>query len=357
MIDITEENIKNAKITAWDKTYCELLEKILKEGERFENRTGIDTFSIEGVNFKLNVGEEFPILESKKVFVKNALTELLWIYQAQSNDVSWLRERGNNIWNEWEIDKDGYWTAIQNVPNDDGTFTKKEIKKFFGKEYAGTIGTAYGWINNKFKRPQTILETLKKNPNDRRMVMSLWQDEYLNTAVLPSCVWSSEWKVNRGKLNAYVHQRSADVPIGLPFNVTQYAILLSLFAKVSNLEVGNLNWSIMDAHIYENQLQEVKLQLQRYKYMEKFIRIFQILSLEDIKKTYSFYKNEIDYYENKYKFKEQIPVLEHLLQRKDPKLVIADKDDFFLFDNSEHNKDIKLENYSSLPFIRMKVTK
>ena len=93
--------------------------------------------------------------------------------------------------------------------------------------------------------------------------MSLWQDEYLDTAVLPSCVWSSEWDVTDGKLNAWVHQRSCDVPLGLPFNVSQYALLLNMLAKTCNLEVGTLDWSIKDAHIYVNQVDGIKEQIRR----------------------------------------------------------------------------------------------
>lgn len=94
--------------------------------------------------------------------------------------------------------------------------------------------------------------------------MSLWQNDYLKTAVLPSCVWSSEWDVTDGKLNAWVHQRSCDVPLGLPFNVTQYAVLLCMLAQVTGLKPGTLDWSIKDAHIYVNQLDGVKEQIRRY---------------------------------------------------------------------------------------------
>ncbi len=347
-------------ISEWDKIYCELLKQVINEGEEKPNRTGIDTISDEGIYFKLNVGEAFPILETKKVNIKNALSEMLWIYQAQSNDVNWLKERNNPIWNEWEIGADGYWRAVQMVPDENGKLVKKKIEKYFGKEYAGTIGTAYGWINAKFKRPQYVLEQLKNNPNDRRMVISLWQDEYLKTAVLPSCVWSSEWKVKNGKLNVFVHQRSCDIPLGLPFNVSQYAILLSLFAKVSNLEVGNLNWSIMDAHIYKNQLEGIKLQLKRYDKMlhwEKFIKDH---SLSEIEIMYNFLNHKLNSNEDnidKEDVTEDINILKFLLTKEKPILALADKDDFFAFDNSEDNKDIKVLNYSSLPFIKMPIAK
>ncbi len=96
------------------------------------------------------------------------------------------------------------------------------------------------------------------------MVMSLWQNDYLATAVLPSCVWSSEWDVTDGCLNAWVHQRSCDVPLGLPFNVTQYATLMCMLAQVTGLKPGRLDWSIKDAHIYVNQIDGIKEQLRRF---------------------------------------------------------------------------------------------
>ena len=110
-----EVNRKDAVVRDFDKQYCELLKKILEEGELFENRTGVDTLSIPGGGYVFDVGNEFPILESKKIMLKNALSELLWIYQAQTNVVSWLRERGNNIWNEWEVDSDGIYRIYEST--------------------------------------------------------------------------------------------------------------------------------------------------------------------------------------------------------------------------------------------------
>lgn len=397
----------NAIVRQFDIEYCNLLKKILSEGELFENRTGIDTLSIEGVNMKLNVGEEFPILESKKVNIKNALTEMLWIYQAQSNQVSWLRDRGNNIWNEWEVDEDGIYRTYEQgndiddperkekvVDLDGKEMTDKEGKtlytsstkegktiknaKFYGKEYAGTIGTAYGWINNKFKRPQYVLQQLKNNPHDRRMIISLWQDEYLKTAVLPSCVWSSEYKVSNGKLNSYVHQRSADVPLGLPFNISQYAILLSMFASLSNLEVGNMNWSIMDAHIYVNQIEGIKTQIRRFDLMRKYEEIIKNSTQTEIENKYiellakrkymimkmsniSNVTQELD------DINEEILIFELMMNKKKTELVLKEKSSFFdynnevsndkdyLKENMTGNEDIKVIKYSSAPFIKMPI--
>ena len=135
----------------WDIEYLKLCKKILQEGTRVQNRTGTDSIKIPSYNFHFDLEEEFPILTTKQLFFKNAITEILWIYQAQSNDVRWLQERGNHIWDEWEIDENGLWTATQNVLNQDGILEKKEIVKDFGQEWAHTIGTAYGWIVNHYQ--------------------------------------------------------------------------------------------------------------------------------------------------------------------------------------------------------------
>lgn len=247
----------------WDKDYLNLCRRILKEGKEVENRTGINTIKVPSHHFHFDLEKEYPVLTTKQLFFRQAILEMLWIYQAQSNDVRWLKERNVHIWDEWEIDEDGKWRAIQNVPGEDGKLKKIEIEKDFGKEWAHTIGTAYGYIVNKFKLIDNLIDKIKNNPNDRRMVMSLWQDDYLDTAVLPSCVWSSEWDVTDGKLNAWVHQRSCDVPLGLPFNVTQYATLVNLLAQVCDLKPGTLDWSIKDAHIYVNQIDGIKEQIRR----------------------------------------------------------------------------------------------
>lgn len=416
-MDIKNINIETAKVSKWDKIYCELLKKIMSEGEIFENRTGIDTLSIEGVNFKLeNIENNFPILESKKVMIKNALSEILWIHQAQSNDVKWLEDRKNNIWEEWKIDDDGiyriYDPFIESIENlEDGqtmvldvygkplkdkylknVYTEatdkakekgKKLTKaiYYGKASAGTIGTAYGYINNKFKRPQYVLKQLKENPNDRRMNIILWQDEYIKTGVLPPCVWGTEWKVTNGKLHCYVHQRSADVPLGLPFNVSQYAILLRMFAKASGLEAGSLNYSIMDAHIYVNQIEGINKQLDRYANMKYFESLHNEQRECDVINYYNTLKTQVErlkiYTENNptkkevlceyKKVLEELQIFEFMYNKEKPILELANKDNFFEFSNKVNNdkeylkenptgnEDIKLLNYTSLPFIKMPI--
>lgn len=251
-------------MSKWDKEYIGLCKKILEEGVEVENRTGINTIKVPSHHFHFDLNEEFPVLTTKQLFFRQAILEMLWIYQAKSNDVRWLQERNVHIWDEWEIDHDGKWRANQNVLDENGKLKKVLVEKDFGKDWAHTIGTAYGYIVDKFNLTDNLINTIRNNPNDRRMVMSLWQNDYLNTAVLPSCVWSSEWDVTDGKLNAWVHQRSCDVPLGLPFNVTQYATLLNMLARVCDLKPGTLDWSIKDAHIYVNQIDGIKEQIRRF---------------------------------------------------------------------------------------------
>lgn len=398
-------NRKDAVVRDFDKQYCELLKKILEEGELFENRTGVDTLSIPGGGYVFDVGNEFPILESKKIMLKNALSELLWIYQAQTNVVSWLRERGNNIWNEWEVDSDGIYRIYEstteeydedkevNVYDLDGNIIigmkaksnieGKNIKaaKYFGKEFAGTIGTAYGYIIKKYKRLDYVINALINNPHDRRMVISLWQDADLRTAVLPSCVWSNEYKVYKGTLNCFVDQRSADVPLGLPFNISQYAILMLLLAKVSGLQPGKLYYNIADAHIYVNQIDGIKKQLKNYEKMLKFEKIINENSdiyLEEFYNALKSTKEEKEEYLNNNPDNEEaqdefndakkdLQIFELMITKKKPTLELADKKDFYEFSNEVNNdkeylkenvtgnEDIKLLNYSSAPFIKMPV--
>ena len=254
----------------WDKEYLKLCKKILDEGKEVENRTGVNTIKIPSYSFEFNLEKEFPFLTTKQLFYRQAILEMLWIYQVKSNDVRWLQERNVKIWDEWEIGEDGKWRATQMLPDENGKLIKKEIEKEFGKEWAHTIGTAYGWIVNKYNLTDNLINTLKNNKTDRRMVMSLWQNEFLNTAVLPSCVWSSEWDVTDDHLNAWVHQRSCDVPLGLPFNVTQYSVLLYMLAHVTGLKPGKLSWSIKDAHIYVNQINGIKEQIRRGEELEDY---------------------------------------------------------------------------------------
>ena len=281
-------------MSKWDKEYINLCKEILEKGTRVENRTGIDTIKIPFKSFEFDLEEEFPILTTKFVAFKSAVLEMLWFYQAKSNDVRWLQERGVKIWNEWEIDENGDY-----------------LGRKFPKEWAHTIGTAYGYIVNKFNLTDNLIDKLKNKPTDRRMIMSLWQNDYLETAVLPSCVWNSMWDVTDGKLNGIVTCRSNDVPLGMPFNILQYAVLLHMLAQVTGLKPGQLYYNAKDLHIYVNQIDGIKEQIKRY---------------------------------------------EELGDYPAPKLWLNPEiKDFFSFDNSKELKDIKLVDYKHHGKIQMPV--
>jgi thymidylate synthase len=289
-------------MSKWDDIYCNLCKKIIEEGTEVENRTGVNTIKLPSAHFQLDLSEEFPVLTTKQLFIRQAVLEMLWIYQAQSNDVRWLQERNVKIWNEWEIDENGDWKDIKTG----------KVLKHFDPSMAHTIGTAYGYIVKKYGLIDRLINSLKNDVNDRRRVMSLWQDAELETAVLPSCVWSSEWDITNGKLNVWVHQRSCDTALGLPFNVTQYAVLQSMLAQVCGLQPGTLDWSIKDAHLYVNQIDGIKEQLVRYETNGSY------------------------------------PA---------PKLWLnPDVTDFYDFDNSKDCKDVKLVDYKHMGAIRFPIT-
>lgn len=436
----------NAVISEVDYAYCNLVKQILEEGKQTHNRTGIDTIAIAGWNYKFDLQKGFPIAETKDVKAKNFTSEIQWIHQVQSNEVKWLQDRDNNTWNLWVVDEDGIYRGYEqgeNAINDperevplkervinpitgvleeipmldkygkqimvkskdvmDGKTNARTIREaiWFGKEYVGTIAEAYGFINKLYKKPQSVEWMLKNRPTDRRMNISLWQDAHIAKAVLPSCVWSSEYKVTPdGKLHSYVHQRSADVPLGLPFNIAQYAVLLSMFAKATNYEVGTMSWSIMDAHIYVNQLEGIKKQLKRYEYMEEYSNIIRTSSDLDIENLYNKLSNlydkihlrskellseNIDDMKMSKRIKELKKVdeklandyeeaferkvcFEHMLTRETPKLELANHDSIFeystdfvkkndpyLKENPIGNKEIVLKQYHPTPFISMPI--
>ena len=320
-------------MSKFDDQYIDLCKRILAEGEKITNYKKSDkrsqatasaipdhraqgssaarTIRLPHQVLQFDLEEEFPILVTKKVGFKTAVLEILWIYQEASNDVRWLQDRGVKIWNEWEVAKDG-------------TYQGRNLNEIFAKKhpdlpaenFAHTIGTAYGWIVNRYGLIRNLIETLKSNPGNRRMVLSLWQNEWLETAALPSCVWNSQWNLIDGKLNVLVTSRSSDVPLGLPFNVVQYAVLCHLIAASVGAKPGQMTFITNDAHIYENQIEGIREQISRY---------------------------------DKAMSEGGLP--------KAPKLWLnPEVKDFYKFDNSRELKDIKLEGYEHLGVIKMPVT-
>lgn len=309
-------------MTKFDEQYLSLVARILESGEVITTNPNVlkaqlkdsnmpthlaqtevptTTYSLPHEVLEFDLGSEFPILTTKRVAFKTAVLEILWIYQAMSNKVSWLHDRGIKIWDEWEIPENGIYAGKN--------YKKLYKEKGLSESPVGTIGTAYGWIVNRYRLTESLIETLKSDPANRRMVMSLWQNEWLSTAALPSCVWNSQWNVSNGKLNLLVTARSNDVPLGLPFNVSQYACLCYLLAQVSGLAPGKMTYIMNNAHIYANQVEGMRYQLSRKGFSAPTLWIN-----PDIK-------------------------------------------DFFKFDNSKDLLDIKLKNYKHSGTIKMPVTR
>ncbi len=390
-------------MTDWDKEYIKLCEEIIKEGVEVENRTGINTIKIPGYDLHFDLRKEFPILTTKQLFSRQAILEMLWIWQMGSNNVKELQEMGVHIWDEWMVDDDGIYRIYEpygeydpnkevpvinplSVPVDDPFGLRHEFKvkrniigipmkaksliegktikeaKYYGKKYAGTIGSAYGFIVSRYNHTRNLIDTLNNKPEDRRMVKSLWQDEFLRTAVLPSCVWSTEWGVTNDQLNLKVHQRSCDVPLGLPFNVTQYATFMKMIAQVTNLKPGKLDYSIKDAHIYVNQIEGIKEQIahaQRYEELTK-------MSKEELTKLKSIVEKKIEKLKDKnsdYKKTREFALLESeyntidmVLEPTKPELWLNPGiTDFFNFDHSKDCKDAKILNYKHMGKIKFDV--
>lgn len=383
-------------MTEFDYLYDELLRKILREGVEVENRTGVNTIKVPSHTFEFNIEKEFPILTTKQMFYRQAIIEMLWIWQMGSNNVLDLHDRNVHIWDEWMVDQDGIYRIYEpsteqydpdkevvvldplsapldnlnaklspkldengNVMTAKSMIKGKNIKeaKYYGIEYANTIGTAYGYIVNRYQHTKNLIDTIKNNPNDRRMVKSLWQDEFLRTAVLPSCVWSTEWDVTKNKINLMVHQRSCDVPLGLPFNVTQYATLLKMIAQTTDKKPGTITYSIKDAHIYVNQLNGIKKQLERlekYNSLNKLSDNYLEMLKQSLLEQQKLFDKDSDEYNE---LDNNIKIIDMIFNPTKPELVLnPDINDFFLFDNSKDLKDIKIKNYNHMGKIKFPIT-
>ncbi len=216
----------------YDKQYLAIVERILKDGYYDGNRTGVPTYKLPHQIFQFDLEKEFPILTTKRVAFRTAVRELLWIYQEQSNDVKRLQEQNVHIWDEWMMED-------------------------------GTIGTSYGWVVKRYHQMDTLLRQLKTNPQDRRMLIDLWQIPHLDTGALHPCCFLTLWDVSDGRLNCMLVQRSADMGLGVPFNTTQYAVLVHLVAQATGWKPGLFTHVMNNAHIYENQVEALKLQLSR----------------------------------------------------------------------------------------------
>lgn len=219
--------------------YEDLLAKILREGNKKEDRTGTGTTSLFGQQIRYNLAESFPLITTKKIFTRGVIGELLWFLRGDSN-IQWLLDHNIHIWDEW-ADKDGnlgpvYGVQWRNWPTPNG----KHIDQI-----------------------SQALEQIKNNPDSRRIIVSAWNVAEIDNMALPPCHLLFQFYVADGKLSCQLYQRSADMFLGVPFNIASYSLLTHMFAQQAGLEVGEFIWTGGDCHIYNNHREQVELQLSR----------------------------------------------------------------------------------------------
>jgi thymidylate synthase len=221
------------------KQYQDLMRRVLEEGVKKEDRTGTGTISVFGHQMRFNLAEGFPLITTKKVHVKSIIHELLWFLKGDSN-IQYLKDNGVSIWNEWA-------------------------------DEFGNLGPVYGvqWRSWKTHDGRTIdqiknlIEMIKKNPDSRRLIVSAWNVSDVDKMALPPCHTMFQFYVANNKLSCQLYQRSADIFLGVPFNIASYALLTMMVAQVCNLELGDFVHTFGDAHLYTNHLEQTELQLQR----------------------------------------------------------------------------------------------
>src|SRR3989338_4893126 len=268
------------------KQYLELLRDIKTNGVGKDDRTGVGTISVFGRQLRFNLGDGFPLLTTKKVFIKGIIYELLWFLKGESN-IKYLVEHNVHIWDDWpykyyknQKSKVPTSLKLRGASKNQKLLTQEEfIQKIKDdEEFASTwgeLGPVYGVQWRHWKKTdgtevdqiKDIIEQIKKDPNSRRLIVSAWNPTEIDLIVkresLPPCHSLFPFYVIDGKLSCQLYQRSADVFLGVPFNIASYALLTMMVAQVCGLEPGDFVHTFGDAHIYLNHIDQVKLQLTR----------------------------------------------------------------------------------------------
>ena len=247
------------------RQYHDLMKEVLAKGVQKSDRTGTGTVSVFGHQMRFNLADGFPMVTTKKLHLKSIIYELLWFLKGSTNN-NWLKERGVSIWNEWA------------APD-------------------GDLGPIYGYQWRSWPAPNgqhidqisEVVETIKKNPDSRRMIVSAWNVADIPRMALAPCHAFIQFYVADGKLSCQLYQRSADIFLGVPFNIASYALLTHMMAQQCNLEVGDFIWTGGDCHLYSNHLEQVELQLSR--------DFFPLPKLNILRKPDSFFDYEFEDFE------------------------------------------------------------
>lgn len=221
------------------KQYLDLMRHVIEHGHKKEDRTGTGTYSVFGYQMRFNLEEGFPLLTTKKVHLKSIIHELLWFLQGSTN-IKYLKDNGVSIWDEWADEH-------------------------------GNLGPVYGYQWRNWPKPDgthidqiaQVVEAIKKNPDSRRLIVSAWNVADVDQMKLPPCHAFFQFYVADGKLSCQLYQRSADIFLGVPFNIASYALLTMMVAQVCGLKAGDFVHTLGDAHIYLNHLEQTREQLSR----------------------------------------------------------------------------------------------
>ena len=256
------------------KQYLDLLQTIVDKGIDKDDRTGVGTRSLFGYQMRVNLSEGFPLLTTKKMFTKAIIHELLWFLMGDTN-IKYLVENGVRIWNEWPYE---IYKASEEYENEtlDEFVEKTKSDNSFAEKW-GDLGPVYGkqWIRweapdgSEINQIQNAVDMIKNNPNSRRIIVSGWNVADIQslikgkTSAPPLCHTVFQFYVVNGKLSCQLYQRSADVFLGVPFNIASYSLLTMMMAQVTGLEPGDFVHTFGDVHIYKNHMDQVKLQLSR----------------------------------------------------------------------------------------------
>ncbi|BCL75322.1 hypothetical protein JHS3_10580 [Jeongeupia sp. HS-3] len=221
------------------RQYLDLLQDVLDHGAKKEDRTGTGTLSVFGRQMRFDLSQGFPLVTTKKAHLKSIVYELLWFLRGETNN-NWLKERGVSIWNEWA--------------REDG-----ELGPIYGYQWR-SWPTADG---RHIDQIAEVVKTLKTNPDSRRIIVSAWNVGEIENMALPPCHAFFQFYVADGKLSCQLYQRSADLFLGVPFNIASYSLLVMMVAQACGLKPGDFVWTGGDCHIYSNHLEQVKTQLAR----------------------------------------------------------------------------------------------
>jgi thymidylate synthase len=221
------------------KQYHDLMQHVLQNGTQKHDRTGTGTISVFGYQMRFNLLDGFPMVTTKKVHLRSIIHELIWFLKGETN-ISYLKENGVSIWDEW-ADENG------------------ELGPVYGSQWRSWPKPDGGHID----QISQVIDQIKKNPDSRRLIVSAWNVAEIENMALPPCHSFFQFYVADGKLSCQLYQRSADIFLGVPFNIASYALLTMMVAQVCGLQAGDFVHTLGDAHLYNNHLDQTKLQLSR----------------------------------------------------------------------------------------------